>query len=213
MNAALQQQLTDILKQTPIMPVLAIDDLDHAIPLAKALVAGGLPVLEITLRTPAALGAMAQIAEHVPEAIVGAGTVLNAAQYQQVIAAGARFAISPGISQELLQVSANGAIPLLPGVASASEVMLGLNAGLTHFKFFPAEAAGGVAMLKSFAGPFAAAKFCPTGGIDPSNAPNYLKLPNVITVGGSWMATSASIQAKDWSAITKLAQSCCALRI
>jgi 2-dehydro-3-deoxyphosphogluconate aldolase / (4S)-4-hydroxy-2-oxoglutarate aldolase len=213
MNAALQQQLTQILHQTPIMPVLAIDDLDNAIPLAKALVAGGLPVLEITLRTPAALGAMARIAEHVPEAIVGAGTVLNAAQYAQVIAAGARFAISPGISQELLQVSSQGAIPLLPGVATASEVMQGLNAGLTNFKFFPAEAAGGVAMLKSFAGPFAAAKFCPTGGIDPINAPNYLKLGNVMTVGGSWMATAALIGAKDWPAITKLAHSCCALRV
>jgi 2-dehydro-3-deoxyphosphogluconate aldolase / (4S)-4-hydroxy-2-oxoglutarate aldolase len=213
MRAELQMQLAEILRQTPVMPVLAIDELDDAIPLAQALVAGGLPVLEITLRTPAALGAIARISESVPNAIVGAGTVLNAAQYQQVVAAGAQFAISPGISQELLSVAQFGAIPLLPGVATASELMQGLNAGYTHFKFFPAEAAGGVPMLKSFAGPFAAAKFCPTGGIDPALAPSYLKLGNVLTIGGSWMATPALMKAKDWNGITKLAQSCCALRV
>jgi 2-dehydro-3-deoxyphosphogluconate aldolase / (4S)-4-hydroxy-2-oxoglutarate aldolase len=205
-------RLDRILAQAPVMPVISIEQLEDAIPLARALVAGGLKVLEMTLRTPVALGAIAQIAEHVPEAIVGAGTVLGVEALHAVIQAGAQFAISPGATPELLQAGNNAAIPLLPGVATASEIMLGLNAGYQRFKFFPAEAAGGIAMLKSFAGPFAHVHFCPTGGIDLKKAPEYLKLPNVITIGGSWMVPAALIQAKDWAGVTALAREAAALR-
>jgi len=178
------------------------------VPLARALCAGGLRVLEITLRSDIALAAITEIARAVPEAIVGAGTVLSPTHLQQVIAAGARFAISPGATPELLAAGKTSAIPLLPGIATASEIMVGLSAGYTHFKFFPAESSGGINAIKSFAGPFKGVRFCPTGGIDAALAPHYLKLENVITVGGSWMAPNALIAAKDWAAITELARAC-----
>ncbi len=208
MNPAQRHTLDDILKFAPVLPVLSITHLDDAVPLARALCAGGLRVLEITLRSDIALAAITKIAHAVPEAIVGAGTVLNAAHLQQVTAAGARFAISPGATPALLTAGLSSAIPLLPGIATASEIMLGLDAGYTRFKFFPAESSGGINAIKSFAGPFKDVRFCPTGGIDAALAPHYLKLGNVITVGGSWMAPSALIAAKDWAGITELARAC-----
>lgn len=206
-------QLDAILLQAPVLPVIAIERLEHAVPLAQALVAGGLKVLEVTLRSDIALQAIKAIVAAVPEAIVGAGTVLNAEQLHAVEAVGARFAISPGATPALLTAGQHSAIPLLPGVASASELMQGLELGYTRFKFFPAEAAGGVMMLKSLAGPFANVRFCPTGGIDPSNAGQYLALKNVLTVGGSWMATAALQAQQDWTKITELARACGSLRI
>ena len=208
MNPTQLQILEDILKLAPVVPVLSIAQLDDAVPLARALCAGGLRVLEITLRSDIALTAITEIARAVPEAIVGAGTVLNPAHLQQVIAAGARFAISPGATPALLAAGLTSAIPLLPGIATASEIMLGLDAGYTRFKFFPAEFSGGINAIKSFAGPFKGVRFCPTGGIDAALAPHYLKLDNVITVGGSWMAPNALIAAKDWAGITELARAC-----
>ena len=208
MNPAQLQILDDILKLAPVVPVLSIAQLDDAVPLARALCAGGLRVLEITLRSDIALAAITEIACAVPEAIVGAGTVLNETHLQQVIAAGARFAISPGATPALLAAGLSSAIPLLPGIATASEIMAGLDAGYTRFKFFPAESSGGVNAIKSFAGPFKGVRFCPTGGIDAALAPHYLKLDNVITVGGSWMAPSTLIAAKDWAGITELARAC-----
>ena len=208
MSPAQLQILDDILKLAPVVPVLSIVNLDDAVPLAKALCAGGLKVLEITLRSDIALAAIAEITRAVPEVIVGAGTVLNPTHLQQVIAAGARFAISPGATPELLEAGKVSAIPLLPGIATASEIMAGLSAGYTRFKFFPAESSGGINAIKSFAGPFKGVRFCPTGGIDAALAPHYLKLENVITVGGSWMAPSTLIAAKNWAAITELAHAC-----
>ena len=208
MNPAQLQILDDILKLAPVVPVLSIAQLEDAVPLARALCAGGLRVLEITLRSDIALAAITEIARAVPEAIVGAGTVLNPEHLQQVIAAGARFAISPGATPGLLAAGLSSVIPLLPGIATASEIMLGLDAGYTRFKFFPAESSGGINAIKSFAGPFKNIRFCPTGGIDAALAPHYLKLDNVITVGGSWMAPSALIAAKNWAGITELARAC-----
>ena len=208
MNPDQLQILDDILKLAPVVPVLSIAQLADAVPLARALCAGGLTVLEITLRSDIALAAITEIARAVPEAIVGAGTVLNPMHLEQVIAAGARFAISPGATPELLAAGKTSAIPLLPGIATASEIMLGLSAGYTRFKFFPAESSGGINAVKSFSGPFKDVRFCPTGGIDAALAPRYLKLDNVITVGGSWMAPNALIAVKDWAGITELARAC-----
>ena len=201
----------DILRQAPVVPVLAVADLDDAVPLAEALVAAGLPVLEITLRTPVALDVIRRMRE-VPGAIVGAGTVLTSEDLAAVQTAGATFAISPG-GTDALYVAARGAdIPLLPGIATASELMRGLEHGYKRFKFFPAESSGGVAALKGFAGPFAQVKFCPTGGIDAAKAPSYFALPNVITVGGSWMVPNDALAAKDWTRIGALAKAAAALR-
>ena len=207
----------EMLQQAPVVPVLAVADLDDAIPLAQALVAAGLPVLEITLRTPGALEVIRRMRD-VPGAIVGAGTVLTPADLAAVQAAGAAFAISPGGTDALYAAAAlngaglSGAIPLLPGIATASELMRGLEHGYKRFKFFPAESSGGIAALKSFAGPFVHVKFCPTGGIDAAKAPSYLALPNVITVGGSWMVPNDALAAKDWARIGALAKEAAALR-
>lgn len=195
-----------LLRQAPVLPVLAIDHLDDAVPLARALVEGGLPVLEVTLRTNAALSAIRRIADQVPDAIVGAGTVLTAADLAAVVAAGAAFAISPGATDALYVAACDITIPWIPAVATASELMRGLEHGHRRFKFFPAEAAGGVAALKSFAGPFPQAKFCPTGGIDAASAPRYRALANVVTVGGSWMVPKDALQSRDWERITALAR-------
>lgn len=195
-----------ILRQAPVMPVITIEKLEHALPLARALVAGGLPVLEITLRSEAALPAVRLIADALPEAVVGAGTVLNPAQFEQVAAAGARFAISPGATETLYTTARSARIPWLPAVATASELMLGLAHGYRHFKFFPAESSGGINALKAFAGPFAEARFCPTGGIDAHKAVAYRALPNVLTVGGSWMLPKAAIDTGDWAQIEALAR-------
>ena len=198
--------IDSILTRAPVVPVIAIDRLEDAVPLARALVAGGLPVLEITLRTACALEAMRVIAREVPGAIVGAGTVLTPTDLAAVIAAGASFAISPGATATLYAAAAASSIPWLPAIATASELMVGMEHGYRRFKFFPAESSGGIAALKSFAGPFAQARFCPTGGIDAAKAPAYKALANVITVGGSWMLPKAAIDAGRWDQIEALAR-------
>lgn len=198
-------RIDDILRRAPVVPVLAVADPGDAIPLAETLVAAGLPVLEITLRTPVALEVIRRMRD-VPGAIVGAGTVLTAGDLAAVREAGAAFAISPGATDALYAAARNADIPLLPGIATASELMRGLEHGYDRFKFFPAESSGGIAALRGFAGPFAQVKFCPTGGIDAAKAPSYLALPNVMTVGGSWMVPNDALAAKDWARIAALAR-------
>jgi 2-dehydro-3-deoxyphosphogluconate aldolase/(4S)-4-hydroxy-2-oxoglutarate aldolase len=196
----------------PVIPVIVIDEVAQAVPLARALVAGGVRVLEVTLRTPAALAAIEAIARAVPDAIVGAGTVCNAADAQAALDAGAAFAVSPGYTAELGAACRRVGLPLLPGAVTASEVMAAMADGLAFLKFFPAEAAGGVAMLKSLAGPFPGMRFCPTGGLTPANAPSYLALPNVVVCGGSWLTPADALRAGDWGRITQLARAASALR-
>ena len=192
----------DVMRLAPVIPVLVIERVEDAVPLGRALVAGGLPALEITLRTPAALESIRRIAGEVDGAVVGVGTVLTRADLEAAAAAGATFAVSPGLDDDLLEP---GPIPLLPGVATATEVMRAMRAGLTRLKFFPAMAIGGAAALKGFAGPFPEVKFCPTGGVDAANAAALLALPNVLCVGGSWVAPSAAVKAGDWVAVRALA--------
>lgn len=211
MNDTITQRIDAVLRQAPVVPVLAVSDLDDAIPLAETLVAAGLPVLEITLRTPVALDVIRRM-RTVPGAIVGAGTVLTRADLFAVQDAGASFAISPGGTDALYAAAKDASIPLLPGIATASELMRGLEHGYNRFKFFPAESSGGTAALKAFAGPFAQVKFCPTGGIDATKAPSYLALPNVMTVGGSWMVPSEALRAKDWGGIGQLAKAAVTVR-
>lgn len=195
--------LAEILKLAPVVPVLIIEDEAHAAPLARALVAGGLYALEVTLRTPVALDCIRRIAGEVEGAVVGAGTVTTASARQAVADAGAKFAVSPGLIEG---EGVDGPTPLLPGVATATELMRGLRAGFSHFKLFPANVVGGVGALKAFSSPFPHATFCPTGGVDVKNAPDYLALPNVICVGGSWVAPADAIRAGDWGRITDLAR-------
>jgi len=190
-----------ILKLAPVIPVLTIARVEDARRLAEALVAGGLFALEVTLRTPAALDAIRAMAD-VKGAVVGAGTVLNATDFAAAHEAGARFIVTPGLSDRVIADAGAAGTPILPGIATATELMRGLDLGLAHFKFFPAEQAGGGSMLKAFAGPFAAARFCPTGGVTTGNASSYLSLPNVLCVGGSWIATPEQIAAGDWAGIT-----------
>lgn len=207
------QALISILKLQPVVPVLVIKDLAHAVPLARALVAGGLKAIEITLRTPVALRAIRAVADEVEGAVPGAGTVLNAAQYHQAVEAGSQFIVSPGTTQELLDVARKSPVPLLPGAATASEVMALREEGYGVLKFFPAEQAGGAAYLKSLSSPLAGTMFCPTGGITPDNARDYLSLPNVVCVGGSWVAPTALVEAGDWEGITRLAREACQLAV
>lgn len=195
----------DVLTAAPVMPVMVIHDLEHAVPLAKALVAGGIKVLEITLRTPVALEAIKKISAEVEGAIVGAGTILTPEQLTAVADAGAVFAISPGLTPKILTAAVNSEIALIPGISSISELMLGMEYGLDCFKFFPAEAAGGVAMLKGIAGPIPQVTFCPTGGISLANYNAYLQLNNVACVGGSWLAPAEIVQQQAWDQVTKLA--------
>jgi 2-dehydro-3-deoxyphosphogluconate aldolase/(4S)-4-hydroxy-2-oxoglutarate aldolase len=190
----------------PVVPVIVIDDLADALPLAEALLAADVRLLEVTLRTPVALEAIALLSDALPNAVVGAGTVTSPEQLAQVQAAGAQFAISPGITEPLLAAGAASDIALIPGVATISELMLARSYGYTHLKFFPAEAAGGVRMLQSIAGPFADVTFCPTGGIHAGNYRDYLALPNVACVGGSWILPRAALEAKDWAAVTAAAK-------
>jgi len=208
----LARRLDDVLKQAPVVPVLAIERVAQAGPLARALVEAGLPVLEVTLRTPVALEAIRRIRIEVPTAVVGAGTVLTPTDLAAVDAAGAAFAIAPGATPTLYAAARTSSIPFLPGIATASELMAGLEQGHTRFKFFPAEAAGGIAALRGFAGPFPQVKFCPTGGIDAARAPAYLALPNVVTVGGSWMVPADALAAADWARIGTLARVAAGLR-
>lgn len=195
-----------VLTQGPVMPVMVIDQLDDAVPLARALVAGGIRVLEITLRTEIALEAINAISDQVDEAVVGAGTIMTPEQLQMAENAGAVFAISPGLTPTLLKAAVGGSLALIPGISTLSELMLGLEYGLDCFKFFPAEAAGGIAMLKSIAGPIPKATFCPTGGISPDNYRAYLQLPNVACVGGSWLVPRDAVASKNWEKITALAK-------
>lgn len=194
-----------IMRAAPVIPVMMIDKLDHAVPLARALVEGGLNVLEITLRTPVALDAIRAIVAEVEGAIVGAGTILTPQQLDHVAALRCKFAVSPGFTPALLDAARTCPCPLLPGAASASEVMQLLDHGYDRLKFFPAEAAGGTPFLKSLASPLPDAKFCPTGGVTPDNAKSYLGLPNVLCVGGSWVVPKDAIEAEDWARITDLA--------
>ena len=180
----------DELRATRIVPVIVIKDLAHAVPLARALVEGGLNILEITLRTEAGLAAIKAIASDVKGASVGAGTVINAGQFAAAVDAGAKFVVSPGTTEDVVQASRQHNTPILPGVATASEIMLGLSLGLSTFKFFPAETSGGAPAIKALGGPFPQVRFCPTGGIGAKNLHSYLSLPNVICAGGSWMVPS-----------------------
>ncbi|MBM4207805.1 MAG: bifunctional 4-hydroxy-2-oxoglutarate aldolase/2-dehydro-3-deoxy-phosphogluconate aldolase [Gammaproteobacteria bacterium] len=198
-------QPKEILSASPVMPVMVIQNLDDAIPLAQALVAGGINVLEITLRTPIALQAIKLISQNVKDAIVGAGTIANPAQLRAAEEAGAVFAISPGITPALLTAASTSSIALIPGIATLSELMQAMDYGLDHLKFFPAEAAGGIPMLKAIYGPFPQVTFCPTGGISSGNYNEYLQLPNVACVGGSWLAPQNIVNEKNWLKITDLA--------
>ncbi|NEY35318.1 bifunctional 4-hydroxy-2-oxoglutarate aldolase/2-dehydro-3-deoxy-phosphogluconate aldolase [Streptomyces sp. PRKS01-65] len=200
-----------VLDLAPVVPVVVLDDAADAVPLARALVAGGLPAIEVTLRTLAALDAIRAIAEGVPEAVVGAGTVITAGQVADAVAAGARFLVSPGWTDGLLEAMRASGVPFLPGVSTTSEVVALLERGVREMKFFPAEAAGGTAYLKSLAGPLPQARFCPTGGIGPESAPAYLALPNVGCVGGSWMLPKEAVAGRDWQRVEALARAAAAL--
>ena len=196
----------EIFAAGPVVPVLVINDVEKAVPLAKALMEGGIKVLEVTLRTPAAMDVIKRIAQEVPDSLIGAGTVTNAQQLKAVVEAGAKFAISPGMTADLLKAGMDSEIPLIPGISSTSDLMKGKDAGYTHMKFFPAEASGGVKAIKSISGPFPDVTFCPTGGIGPNNYNDYLALNNVKCVGGSWLAPDDAIESGDWARITQLAK-------
>ncbi|HQT63118.1 MAG: keto-deoxy-phosphogluconate aldolase [Acidocella sp. 20-57-95] len=210
---SVQAGLRDILRAAPVIPVVVIDDVAHAVPLARALVAGGLPVIEITLRTAAGLDAIRAIAAEVQGALVGVGTVLEPAQYYAAAQAGARFAVSPGATAKLLDAAVDSGLAALPGISTASEAMVLIERGYEFAKFFPAEPAGGAPFLSSIASPLPQLTFCPTGGITLESAPKYLKLPNVICVGGSWMVNRAAMAAGDWAGITSLAAKAAELNI
>jgi len=196
----------------PVIPVIVLQRVEDAVPLARALVDGGVTVLEVTLRTPVALRCIEAIAAAVPQALVGAGTVRSVADARDAVAAGARFAVSPGYTSDLGRACRDLGLPLLPGVATASEVLQATADGLHFLKFFPASAAGGVPMLKALAGPFPDVAFCPTGGISAQTAPQYLALPNVPVCGGSWLTPADAVEAGDWPRITALARETASLR-
>jgi 2-dehydro-3-deoxyphosphogluconate aldolase / (4S)-4-hydroxy-2-oxoglutarate aldolase len=199
-------KLASLLAAGPIVPVITLEQVEDAVPLARALVAGGLRLLEITLRTPAAADAAAAIIREVPEAIVGIGTVLTPKDLERAQTLGARYALSPGATPELLDAASRSEMPFIPGIATASELMAALARGFQTVKFFPAVAAGGIPALKALAGPFPQARFCPTGGIDEKNAKDWLALPNVVAVGGSWVCQTSDIRAQAWDEITAKAQ-------
>jgi len=201
-----QIQPEEVLRQGPVVPVMVIHKLEQAVPLARALVDGGIRVLEITLRTPVAMEAIRIISREVSGAMVGAGTVTRGEELAAVAEAGAVFAISPGLTVELLDAANQGPIPLIPGIATISELMTGMARGYSHFKFFPAEAAGGVKMVQAIAGPFPQITFCPTGGITLANYRDYLALKNVACIGGSWVAPQEAMDQGDWPRITALAR-------
>lgn len=204
-NAVSRQAFVALARRARIIPVITIERAEDAVPLARALVAGGLPVIEITLRSQQAIDAIKAIAEGVPEAHVGAGTVREPGQGKRAIAAGARFIVSPGATMQLLDAAQDWGVPYLPGAATASEIMNLAERGITFMKLFPAESIGGIRLLKSLAAPFQDLEFCPTGGIDSENAAAYLALPNVACIGGSWMVPQAAVSARDWRGISELA--------
>lgn len=193
----------EILNISPIIPVVAIEDPEKAVELANALIDGGINIIEVTLRTPNAIEAIENIAKNVPDMIVGAGTVINPEQYDRAVNAGVHFVISPGFTYKLLEHASKDDIPLIPGVATASEIMLGIDFGLDAFKLFPANIVGGVGAIKSFAGPFADVVFCPTGGVNEDNIQDYLKLSNVACVGGTWLASKKLIENLDFDLIKR----------
>ncbi|WP_327311145.1 bifunctional 4-hydroxy-2-oxoglutarate aldolase/2-dehydro-3-deoxy-phosphogluconate aldolase [Streptomyces sp. NBC_01243] len=203
---------SSVLDLAPVVPVVVLEDAADAVPLARALVAGGLPAIEVTLRTAAALDAIRAIVAEVPDAAVGAGTVISGRNVSDTVAAGARFLVSPGWTDRLLDAMKASGVPFLPGVSTTSEVVALLERGVTEMKFFPAEAAGGTAYLKALSAPLPQARFCPTGGISLASAPSYLALPNVGCVGGSWMVPADAIAAKDWARVERLASEAAALR-
>lgn len=211
MQAKENRGLPALIGGVPVIPVLRVDDAGVAVDLARALVAGGLLALEITLRTAAAMAAIRRIAVEVPEAIVGAGTVREPEQAMAAIGAGARFLVAPGVTPRLVQAAERWPVPFLPGVATASEAMALADLGYRHLKFFPAETSGGAPALAAFAGPLPDIAFCPTGGIDAQRAPSYLALANVFAVGGSWVAPDKAVGARDWAGITALARAARAL--
>jgi 2-dehydro-3-deoxyphosphogluconate aldolase/(4S)-4-hydroxy-2-oxoglutarate aldolase len=204
--------LLSLLAGQPVVPVLRIDRVEDAVPLARALVQGGLAAIEITMRTPVALDAIRAVAAAVPQCVVGAGTILDAAQFGQAVSAGARFIVSPGTTPSLLSAAAGSDIPLLPGAVTPAEIMLAREAGYELLKFFPAEQAGGAPFLSALAAPFAGISFCPTGGVSAKNARDYLALANVVCVGGSWVAPQAAVKAGDWAAVETLAREASALK-
>jgi 2-dehydro-3-deoxyphosphogluconate aldolase / (4S)-4-hydroxy-2-oxoglutarate aldolase len=208
------EQLTSrlVMQDAPVIPVIVLNDVAHAVPMARALLAGGIRMLEVTLRTPQALTCMEAIARAVPEVVVGAGTVRSAADAQAAAMAGARFAVSPGYTPQVGRACKDLGLPLLPGVATGSEIMMAQEDGFTELKFFPAMQAGGTAMLKAWSGPFADVSFCPTGGVTLLNAPELLKLPNVLCVGGSWLVPADALLGGDWARVTRLAREACDLK-
>jgi 2-dehydro-3-deoxyphosphogluconate aldolase/(4S)-4-hydroxy-2-oxoglutarate aldolase len=199
-----QEELAALFEQATIIPVLTIERLEDAVQLAKALVAGGVRTLEITLRTPVAIESAKAIMAHVPEAVVGIGTILNADDLARAEGIGARFGISPGATPDLLKAAAASALPFAPGIATASELMLALAHGFNLVKFFPAEQSGGIKALRALAGPFPEVRFCPTGGIGEANAASWLAEPNVVAVGGSWLCPAADIRSGNWAGITAI---------
>jgi len=203
---ASQEKLAELFKAAQVIPVLTIERLEDAVPLARALVAGGVCVLEVTLRTPVAIPAAKAIMAGVPEAIVGIGTILNAGDLARAEALGAKFGISPGATPELLGAAAASGLPFAPGIATASELMQALARGFSLVKFFPAEQSGGISALRALAGPFPDARFCPTGGIGEANARGWLSEPNVVAVGGSWLCPAAEIRSGNWAGITAICQ-------
>ena len=194
-----------VMQDAPVIPVIVLNDVAHAVPMARALLAGGIRMLEVTLRTPQALACIETIAREVPQAVVGAGTVRSRADAQAAARAGARFAVSPGYTTAVGQACRDAGLALLPGVASASEIMQAQEDGFTELKFFPAMQAGGPAMLKAWSGPFFDAKFCPTGGVTPQNAAEFLALSNVVCVGSTWLVPADALASGDWARITRLA--------
>jgi 2-dehydro-3-deoxyphosphogluconate aldolase/(4S)-4-hydroxy-2-oxoglutarate aldolase len=199
-------KIRDVLAMAPVIPVLTVEKLAHAAPLAKALYAGGLKVLEITLRTDVAMDVIAAMRKAVPEAVVGAGTLVRPQDFKRADGAGAQFAVTPGLTPELADAARNVGFPLLPGIVTPSEILQALHFGYDTLKFFPAQQAGGIPMLQAFAGPFANVAFCPTGGISRNTAPAFLRLPNVLCVGGSWVAPKAQMEEGDWDGIEALAR-------
>jgi 2-dehydro-3-deoxyphosphogluconate aldolase/(4S)-4-hydroxy-2-oxoglutarate aldolase len=206
-----QQLVETTMRLAPVIPVVIIEDASHAVPMARALVAGGIPAIEVTLRTPAALDAIRAIAAEVEGAVIGVGTVLTANDLHAAEKAGARFAVSPGMSPRLLDAADDSALPLLPGIATASEAMALLERGYRHLKFFPAVPAGGAKLLGAWASPLPQIRFCPTGGIAAATARDFLALPNVLCVGGSWLTPADKLKAGDWAGIEQLAREAAAL--
>ncbi len=208
----MQDKIIEVLQISPIVPVVVVEDIKDAVPLAQSLVEGGIPIIEVTLRSSCALEAIELIAKNVPKMRVGAGTILNPAQLEQAQNRGAEFLISPGLTIKLLEHAKKKDMPLIPGVSSSSEVMQALELGYSALKFFPAEYCGGVKLLNAFNGPFKGVKFCPTGGISADNMRSYLNLENVLCVGGSWLTPKDLIQNKEWDKITEICKRALALR-